>query len=98
MGTLLVLWLGIWLLRRPSRKVAEADEEVAEAVEESKPVAAVVPVTPSSNPSKRKRWYSCNVLEAGNEARRLWQFDARSEQFKLNREQTARNGERSCRS
>lgn len=39
------------------------------------------------------RWYFCNVLDAGANARRLWQFDARNEPFNLSREQTARNGE-----
>jgi hypothetical protein len=39
------------------------------------------------------RWHSCNVLYVGAEARRVWQFDARDDQFKLNREHTARNGE-----
>lgn len=35
------------------------------------------------------RWHSCNVLQSGADARRLWQFDARNGDFKLNREQTA---------
>src|SRR5947199_2227791 len=39
------------------------------------------------------RWHSCNVLYVGADARRLWQFDARSQQFNLRGEQTARNGE-----
>ena len=39
------------------------------------------------------RWHFCNVLDAGANARRLWQFDARNEAFNLSREQTARNGE-----
>lgn len=39
------------------------------------------------------RWQFCNVLDAGADARRVWQFDARSETFNLTREQTARNGE-----
>ena len=55
-GTLLVLWFGVWVLRRSWRKVAEPGEEVPKPVQESKPVAEVVPVRTSSNPGKRKRW------------------------------------------
>ena len=39
------------------------------------------------------RWHFCNVLDAGANARRVWQFDARTETFNLSRELTARNGE-----
>jgi hypothetical protein len=39
------------------------------------------------------RWHFCNVLDAGADARRVWQFDARNEAFNLNREFTARNGD-----
>jgi hypothetical protein len=39
------------------------------------------------------RWHFCNVLDAGADARRVWQFDARSEAFNLSREFTARNGD-----
>jgi len=39
------------------------------------------------------RWHFCNVLDADANARRVWQFDARSATFNLTREQTARNGE-----
>jgi len=39
------------------------------------------------------RWHYCNVLDAGANARRVWQFDARNEAFNLSREHTARNGE-----
>ncbi|HXT13881.1 MAG TPA: hypothetical protein VN873_20190 [Candidatus Angelobacter sp.] len=38
-------------------------------------------------------WHFCNVLEAGANARRVWQFDARSDAFNLSREQTATDGE-----
>ncbi len=38
------------------------------------------------------RWNYANVLSAGGEARRLWQFSP-NDQFKLSREYTARNGE-----
>jgi len=38
-------------------------------------------------------WHFCNVLDAGADARRVWQFDARGEPFNLSREHTARNGE-----
>lgn len=34
------------------------------------------------------RWHSCNILQAGAGARRLWQFDARNGEFKLDREQS----------
>ena len=36
------------------------------------------------------RWDSCNILQAGLDANRVWQFN---KNFKLNREQTARAGE-----
>lgn len=39
------------------------------------------------------RWHSCNVLSVSADTRHLWQFDARSDQFNLHRDQTARNGE-----
>jgi len=39
------------------------------------------------------RWHFCNVFDASADARRVWQFDARSEAFNLNRELTARNGD-----
>jgi hypothetical protein len=37
------------------------------------------------------RWQSCNVLQLGADKRQIWQFDGGS--FRLNREQTRRNGE-----
>src|SRR5262245_21136913 len=37
------------------------------------------------------RWHSCNVLNLGADARRVWQFDGDS--FELNREQSLSNGE-----
>ena len=40
-----------------------------------------------------KRWNICNVLATGAESRRLWQFDAKGQDFKLNRELTVRGGE-----
>lgn len=39
------------------------------------------------------RWHFCNVLDAGANARRVWQFDARSDAFNLKSEHTSRNGE-----
>lgn len=40
-----------------------------------------------------KRWNNCNVLAAGAEALRLWQFDLRGNAFKLSRELTLRGTE-----
>ena len=40
-----------------------------------------------------KRWNNCNVLALGAEGRRLWQFDAKGNTFKLGRELTVRSGE-----
>ncbi len=37
------------------------------------------------------RWHSANVLQVGANSRRLWQFDARNANFKLEREQTVPN-------
>jgi hypothetical protein len=39
------------------------------------------------------RWHSCNVLQVGDDARRVWQFDARNGEFALNREQSSPTGE-----
>lgn len=39
------------------------------------------------------RWHSCNVLLVGAEARRVWEFDARKNDFKLGRTATAANGQ-----
>jgi len=40
-----------------------------------------------------KRWNNCNVLALGAEARRLWQFDAKGQSYKLVRELTVRGSE-----
>ena len=40
-----------------------------------------------------KRWNNCNVLATGAEALRLWQFDAKGQDFKLGKELTLRPGE-----
>lgn len=40
-----------------------------------------------------KRWNICNVLATGADTRRLWQFDAKGKEFKLNRELTVRNAD-----
>lgn len=39
------------------------------------------------------RWHTCNILQTGDDARRLWQFDARNGQFSLSRAQTPQPGE-----
>jgi hypothetical protein len=39
------------------------------------------------------RWHSCNVLHAGADKRRVWQFETRNGQFVLGREQATANGE-----
>ena len=33
------------------------------------------------------RWHSCNVLQVGDESRRVWQFDASKNEFVLDREE-----------
>lgn len=40
-----------------------------------------------------KRWNTCNVLALGAETRHLWQFEAKGEDFKLDRELTVRGGD-----
>ena len=35
------------------------------------------------------RWHSCNILHIGADVRRVWQFDAASSAFSLNREETS---------
>src|SRR4051812_49091261 len=47
-------------------------------------------ITPSPRFLTMARWHSCNVVEIGPDARRVWQFDA--QKFQLSREQTAVNG------
>ena len=39
------------------------------------------------------RWQFCNILDVGDGARRLWQFDAKGDGFALNREYQAAPGE-----
>lgn len=39
------------------------------------------------------RWHSCNILQVGASARRVWQFDARKAALTLNREQTTPAGQ-----
>jgi hypothetical protein len=39
------------------------------------------------------RWHSCNVLQSSSAVRRIWHFDARKQDFGLNREQTCAPGE-----
>jgi len=34
------------------------------------------------------RWHSCNVLQVGDESRRIWQFDASKDNFTLDRQET----------
>lgn len=39
------------------------------------------------------RWHSANVLQVGSNSSRLWQFDSRNGDFKLDREQTIPGGQ-----
>ena len=39
------------------------------------------------------RWHSCNILHTAPDANRLWQFDAKSGGFALNREHSGAAGE-----
>jgi hypothetical protein len=64
---------------------------------EQKPAPGVVPskalVLPAMRKAGKVTFHSCNVLEAGTEARRVWQFDARGAGFVLGRQQTSLAGE-----
>jgi hypothetical protein len=88
-GGLLVLLIGIWLFQWPNKRnraKAAAQEPVA-----SGDALAQAAFTPA--PVQQRHWHVCNVLDVSPDARHVWQFDARSNHFKLNRDQVARNGE-----
>ena len=87
LGALVVLLIGYKLLRLSLRKPAESPGTAAASAPES-PAASR-----SSSHSAPKRWHSCNVLDVRSDARRVWQFDAGSGSFALNRVQSARAGE-----
>ena len=81
-GTLLLMYLGLWLLRRPGKgKAEEAKPKPAEEPAE----AAALAFKPSRRPTSR-RWSACNILRTDADANRLWQFEAKGGGFALNRE------------
>jgi hypothetical protein len=59
------------------------------------PATAVAKATakPARRKARKANVHACNVLQAGAQARQLWQFDARGRGFVLNREQTSVAGE-----
>ena len=64
---------------------------------EEKPTTALAPSRKAAQPLMRMGGklavHCCNVLEAGAEARRVWQFDAHGSGFVLGRQQTSLPGE-----
>jgi hypothetical protein len=71
---------------------------LARAFTTKKPEANLTPspavkVAPKPTLKAGSAVHSCNVLEVGPQARQLWQFEARSGGFVLNREHTALDGE-----
>ena len=81
-GQVVLLLLGIWMLRWPREKINQATKASQPA-----PEPAVVPTAPvSPAPARNKRRAACNILHLGPEVSRLWQFDAKSGGFVLNRE------------
>ena len=86
----------VWLLRRSwTKRVAPATP----AASTTEPTTAAPEKTPSPStpsPARRpvsRRWSLCNVLQGAADSRQLWQFDAHSKDFGLNREQTIQSGE-----
>lgn len=77
-GGLALLYLGIRLLRFPSRR-AKSSATAAAVVENTDVTAA--PVAKAPQRSANKRWSSCNVLQIGPDRRQLWGFTASREAF-----------------
>ena len=92
-GELLLLYLGIWLLRRSWKKNVPQPETATDHAAAT-PVAAVSAPQPVPHRPHAARKVNCNaciVLQSGADARRLWQFDSRK--FALNRTHTSYPGE-----
>ena len=85
-GVLLYMGLGVWLFRVTGRK-----QEAAAKAAESAPTPKVAKLPRSV--TRKTAIQSCNILHVGADARRVWQFDARSGGFVLNREQASPAGE-----
>jgi hypothetical protein len=58
-----------------------------------KPAASAGTSAPVKAQTRPRSVAVCNVLQAGAEARRVWQFDARKSNFRLNHEHAAHAGE-----
>jgi hypothetical protein len=71
---LLLCWLGVWLVRRSLRKPAAAADTTG-SLESAPGQTAAVTFTSSPRVSN-KHWRVCNILRAGPEPARLWQFEA----------------------
>ncbi len=68
--------------------------KAAEAARGAQPTTApAVAAKPARRKAAKVAIRTCNVLQAGAQARQLWQFDAKGRGFVLNREQTTSTGE-----
>jgi hypothetical protein len=84
-------FVAVWLWRRSARKMVAPAEPAAAPDGSAEPA----PVRPTPSPARppSRRWSLCNVLSGTGDPRRVWQFDAHSKDFGLNREETVRSGE-----
>jgi hypothetical protein len=89
--------LGIWLVRMGWRK--EKKESLSNLPSSTRaPAQKSVPAEQSLLPAitvavRNKRWSACNILHAGADVNRLWQFEAKGNGFAFNREHAGAPGE-----
>jgi hypothetical protein len=86
-----LVFLGIWLMRRSWRKVPS---QISTAVDQMPVTKAPEPVrVKAARRSGPQRVHSCNVLHVGADQCRVWQFDARGGGFVASREEAVGGGE-----
>jgi hypothetical protein len=86
-GQLLLLWLGIWLVRRALAKGGAGVESASPDPAMSEAATVLPPAPTVARVDKNRNWSGCNFLHVAPDAKRLWQFDAKGGGFALAREQ-----------
>jgi hypothetical protein len=86
LGAVLV-YFGIWLLRRSWKKPAQAESSAAA------PTAAPAPATVARAKVRKVNYSSCNIFRASGEPRQLWEFQSRKSGFVLDHEHALRDGQ-----